>query len=129
MALRLSINIGFITNSSSMVYHFPRELFQDKRIQAVLKAFELDGGFVGSDLWHRGLCATVAMTKEQRIAAKQQLVEAEYGSGTPYIDTEDDDSVVVIYGDEHRSIAYILSDMLKTVAEEKGISVGGQDYN
>jgi hypothetical protein len=129
MALRLSINIGFITNSSSVVHHFPRELFNDVRVKAFLDAFEVHGGFVGTDLWHRGECATVAMTKEQKEEAVRKLHGDGYEEYNPPGITTTDDSVVIIYGDEHQSLAMSLAGLLKSVAEELGIPTGGQDYN
>jgi hypothetical protein len=126
----IGINIGFVTNSSSVVYHFPRSLLQEPSIKAFLDAFDLHQGFVGSDLWHRGECATIAMTKEQKQEAQKQLRHSDYGeySRTPGINTEDD-SVVLIYGDEYESVASILANLLKGAAEKFGITVHSDDYN
>jgi hypothetical protein len=133
MPKQISINIGFVTNSSSVVHHFPKELLQHPKIVAFLKAFEIDEGFVGSDLWHRGECATFAVTKEQKEAARSQLQNTDYGPG-PAIDVDGDD-FVVIYGDEHRSITATLLDVIgDALAEQHGGDRwdhirGGEDYN
>lgn len=130
---RLIINIGFVTNSSSVVHHFPSELLKHPKVAAFMQAFEIDGGFVGDDLWHRGECATVAVTKEQKEEAHKQLTETDYGRG-PSIDIEGD-NFVIIYGDEHQSIAHMLVDLIGEVLVEQhgGDSWDhvrdGQDYN
>lgn len=127
MALRIGINIGFVTNSSSMVYHFPRELLANPEVKAFLNAFELHGGFVGSELWSRDTCTTIAMTKEQKQEVVAKLAESDY-CAPPGINV-DDDSVVVIYGDEYQSIASTLARMLCDIAHKTGVSISGHEYN
>ena len=131
MPKQISINIGFVTNSSSVVYHFSNELLQHPKVSAFLKAFEIEGGFVGEDLWHRSECATVAITKEQKQAVVAQLARMDSGPSIA-VDT---DEFVVIYGDEYQSIASALMDVIgQALVEEKGGTqwdlIGrGQDYN
>ena len=129
MARFLHINIGFITNSSSCVYYFPRQLYEDPSIQAFMKAFEIDGGFIGQDLWHRGACATIAVTKEQKEEVRNLLVNNDYEATAPGINTEDD-SIVIIYGDEYLSIASTLAGMLNQLAHRLGIQhISSDEYN
>jgi hypothetical protein len=123
----LSINIGFVTNSSSVVYHFPRSLLTDPGIAKFIAAFELDSGFVGSELWSRDTCSTIAMTKEQKQEAAAKLTNTEYGH-SPTVNV-DDDSVCIIYGDEYESIASTLAHMLKDLADKQGLNIEGYDYN
>jgi hypothetical protein len=120
---QLGINIGFVTNSSSVVYHVPRELFNNPEIQDFLAKFEIADGFVGEDLWHRAKCATVAVNKEQKLKIAADLSYNEYCSGVP-IDTESDD-VVVVLGDEHFTIVSYLMDLLRKLAP----NLRGNDYN
>jgi hypothetical protein len=129
MTALLHINIGFITNSSSVVFHFPKALLQDPGIAAFLSAFEVSEGFVGQDLWHRGECGTLAISKEQKLVTQAMLKESEYCSA-PAIDVEDDSTFVLIYGDEYRDLAAVLLGMLREVCEKQGLpKVDGQDYN
>jgi hypothetical protein len=138
MALRLGINIGFVTNSSSVVHHFPAEVLNDPTVKMFLEKFEISGGFVGSDLWHRGHCATFAVTKDQKKQVQQNLQsindgreeEGGYQTSVPGISTEDD-SVVVIYGDEYTSMASTLSHLLSEAAKRLGLGdLGyGASYN
>lgn len=130
MPILLHINIGFVTNSSSMVYHFPRALLEDAQVQTFLKAFEIEDGFIGAELWARNECGTFAVTREQKVEVQKRLTTTDYGT-PPSIDIEDDSSVVVIYGDEHRDIAAILSKLLEDTAQRLGIrhGVGGVEYN
>lgn len=124
----IGISVGFVTNSSSMVYHFPRKLLEDPTIQTFLKAFEVEEGFIGSDLWHRGECGTFAVTQSQKEQVVKLLGETEY-CRPPAIDM-DPDTVVVIYGDEYPGMASTISGMLRAAAERLGIrDFGGDEYN
>jgi len=129
MPFRIGVNIGFVTNSSSMVFHFPRQLLDHPKVKQFIEAFELQDGFVGSDLWSRDTCTTIAMTREQKRKARENL--ASEGSDfcrAPAIDTEDD-SVVVIYGDEYESVANTLAHLMQDAAQELKILVSGDEYN
>jgi hypothetical protein len=129
MPLLLSINTSFITNSSSAVHHFPRELLNDPSIRAFIAAFELDGGVIGSDMWSRDLCTTVAMTPEQKQEVLSKLVTGSEYCSPPSIQT-DDDTILIIYGDEHTSVASSLARLMESVAEKLGIKLqGSQEYN
>jgi hypothetical protein len=131
MPLMIGINVGFITNSSSCVYHFPKSLLEDPQIKAFLTAFECEDGFVGDNLWHRGQCGTLAITREQKEEAQRQLQSPEYeGSYAPSIDVTNDDQLVVIYGDEYQDLANIIFGMLRSTCERLGIQYyGGEEYN
>ena len=119
---RIGINIGFITNSSSCVHHVPRAILDDPEISAFLEAFEVNKGFVGTDLWHRGLCSSLLVTDEQKAEARRQLHDGEYkGPAIP----DDPNLVTVIYGDEHESIAHTLMALI----ERKIGDVPHDDYN
>lgn len=118
--MRLSATLGFITNSSSAIHHFPREVLDHPTVQHFLKTFEIEGGFVSDNLWHRGECTTVAITQEQKAEVRRQLVENEYDARAPAIDVESDE-VVVIYGDEYTSIASQFADLCcQALAEVHG---------
>ena len=128
MPMKLSINIGFVTNSSFAVHHFPRQLLDHPEVSAFIEAYEIAQGFIGSSLWHRSACSTVAMTQEQ----KKQVVEAfqteEEYFRPPGINTESDE-VVVIYGDEHESVARSLSRLMRAAADEMGLKYASGEYH
>lgn len=128
MPKQLSINIGFVTNSSSVVYHFPRALLEDDKIQSFIRAFEIEGGYVGEEMWNRSTCSTFAVTKEQKALAVERLKDTEYGGG-PSIDVEDENTVVIIYGDEYNNITSILGHMLREMCERQGFSCVSDQYN
>jgi hypothetical protein len=134
MTLRLGMNLGFVTNSSSVVHSFPVAVLQDPNVQAFLKAFEISGGFVGQDLWHRSQCGTFAVTKEQKEEVNQMFNSInsdgeEVYSRIPQV-TTDDSHVVIIYGDEYQSMASSLSHLMAQVCEKMGIPHGyGDSYN
>ncbi len=123
----LSANIGFVTNSSSVVYHFPREVVENEDIQAFIKAFEIEEGYVGNHLWNRSSCQTFALTKEQKQEVNAELSDPDYGSGLS-VNTEDD-SVVMVYGDEYHDITSILIHMMVEVAKKMDVSYTEQDFN
>lgn len=128
MALRVSMNVGFVTNSSSVVYHFPAEVLQDPKVKAMIEAYELGDGYVGPDMWHRGQCETIALTKDKKKEAQAAL----HGHGydfevrVPSVNAEDD-SVLIIYGDEYPCLAMQLADLMKQAMGGNGGY--GDDYN
>lgn len=128
MTKLLTVNVGFVTNSSSVVYHFPMELLADAGVRAFLLAFEIDAGFVGDDLWDRSQCGTLAVTREQKAETLRKL-SSEEGWSHPGVDVEDDKTFVVVIGDEHEDVAKVLCDMLKEIAEKSGVVYLGDDYN
>lgn len=123
MAKQVSVTLGFITNSSSVVHHFPRELFEDARVQAFMEAFAAQDGFVGDNMWHRGRCTTVAMTRDQKAIVAHQMRHNEYDAKGPEIDVESDD-VVVVYGDEYTTVASQLCSLVCEVAKERDFGKG-----
>lgn len=124
MALHLSMNIGFVTNSSSMVYHIPRALIEHPSVQAFMKAYEIEDGFIGIDLWHRGYCATVAITREQKLEVRKKLHDSDYGTPPP-IATDNEEEIVIVIGDEHETIAKRLVGLL----ERLNPAEDGRTYN
>lgn len=133
MALRLGINTGFVTNSSSVVYHFPTEVLQDPMVQAFLRSFEVSGGFVGSEMWHRGACASFAVTREQKEELNQKFnsinEEEETYTNVPQAPL-DEGTVTLVYGDEYTSLASTLSHLLQEAAKRMGITnIPHESYN
>lgn len=129
MPKRIGINIGFITNSSSAVHHFPKALLEDPAIRHFLTALEVEDGFVGSDMWSRDACTSLLITKEQKEEALQKLADTEYGGAPPFLDMSDD-SVIVIFGDEGHGICYQISKLFDEACERLKISPGNRDeYN
>lgn len=133
MPYQLGANIGFVTNSSSVVYHFPKKLLEYPAVKAFLAAYEIEDGFVGDDLWHRGECGTIALDRKTKELADQRLHRESYGAEggyAPGIAVDDDNTFVVVIGDEHHDLAYIFSHMLCDLAREEGLGdYTGQDYN
>lgn len=130
MKMKLSMNVGFVTNSSFAVHHFPKEVLDHPDVKSFIETYEISQGFIGEDLWYRNTCSTVAMTKDQ----KKQVVE-KFGPGDeenyscpPKIDIESDD-VLIIYGDEYDSIASELSSLMKYAVEEMGLNYSWSDYH
>lgn len=111
---RLSFNLGHVTNSSSMVYWFPREILEDPEISAFLEAYDLGKGWVGGDLFSRSGNHSFIVTREQRLEAIAQFEAAVDDDWTPTFPTidPDDDAVIVIYGDEYSTTAHQVGRML-----------------
>lgn len=121
---RLSINIGFITNSSSVIHAFDQELLEDEDVKAFMIAYEIQDGFIGKNLWNRSQCGSVILTEEQRQEAIANLNDEEYGN--PNIP----EPVVVIYGDEYNTLAREVCDLLSNAAKKLGKGDMGQnDFN
>lgn len=131
MPMRLSMNIGFTTNSSFAVCHFPRQLLDHPTVKEFIELFEVSQGFIGDDMWNRSTCSTMAVTRKQ----KERLVEAFHVEGEdaqwvkpPAIDVESDD-VTVIYGDEYTSLARNLAGLMREAAKEMGLSFFTDEYH
>jgi len=126
---RITINIGFITNSSSCIHFFDKRLLGDEQVKAFIDAYGIAGGYVGSDLWHRARCGSFLVNDEQREKARKELNEADFGGPYPVGDA---DSVTVIYGDEHSEITMELDTVLKDACRRLNKpewDLGGTEYN
>ena len=127
---KLAINTGYTTNSSSRVVHIPKDLLEDPDIQAVLEKYEVEDGYVGDNLWHRAKCETLALTKEQKRKAKDQLQNHGYDhepTAIPRIDVGDEDKAVLVYGDEYNGIVQTILGMIRRKMDEHPID--GQYFN
>jgi hypothetical protein len=121
MSRRITVNVGFITNSSSCVYYFPREVLDDPEVKAFIEAYGLGGGYVGSDLWHRAECSSFLVTKDQKVEAKKILhsygdtveeMDPSVGSEASRAINPDSDGAYVLYGDEYSDTTHILCGIL-----------------
>lgn len=127
--MQIGMNIGFITNSSSVVHHIPKALFEHPKMQAFLQAYGGEGGFVGDEIWNRSQCGTLAITQEQKSELKHQFESNGYGSPVT-VDPNNESEVILVYGDEYEDLAYMIHQMLRQVSEEVGQPLGyGWEYN
>lgn len=117
---RIFINVGFITNSSSVVHWFPREVLESPDVKAFLEAYELSGGYVGDNLWSRDTCGSFLNSDEQFKRVQAELHGDEYGKG-PDIGSPEK-HVVVIYGDEYSNITSDLCELLREACEKMGLN-------
>jgi hypothetical protein len=129
--IRVTIGTGFITNSSSVVHYFDKALLKDPDVVAFIKAYGLEDGFVGKEIWNRSLCASLLVTKEQKALVQRQFTGDLYPYGDiidtptgPSMKVDDDDAVVIIYGDEYTTFASTLCRLLEQ-AEERMPDVRG----
>jgi hypothetical protein len=120
--MRLSMNIGFVTNSSFMVHHFPAQVLSNPKVAAFIKAFEIANGYVGEDLLNRSMAGTVAITQTQKESVRNQLTIL----NEPNVETDD---VVITYGDEYDSVARSLAELMQEAAEDLGISCYSDEYH
>lgn len=125
--LQVSVNMGFITNSSSCVHWFPSKVLEHSDVKAVLDAYGAHGGWIGDDLWRRTHCDSFLVSDEQKQEAQEQADSAGYGSAPDLAGRPGD--VVVVYGDEYDSLARLLSDVMSEACSAMGLEWGGQDYN
>lgn len=122
---RLTINVGFITNSSSAIHWFDKKVLEAPEVKAFLEAYAING-YVGN-VWERSRCDTFAPDRK----TKEQLVEAfsqEPEWHAPGINPGDDD-VVVIYGDEYDSLTKTLCELLASVARRNSVRHSSDEYN
>ncbi len=126
----ISINVGFVTNSSSVVYHFPKEILEHPDVAAFLSKMSIEDGFVGSDMWDRYRCESFAVTKTQKEAVRSDML---HGSGSEYctgagINT-DTDEVIVVFGDEYPGVAMTLCEIISKAMNREDHYGSGQSYN
>jgi len=117
----LSGNLGFITNSSSVIFHFPLSLLQHPDVVAVLTAFGVTGGVVGDNLWSRDHCASLLVTPEQKAKALDELLGNEYSKPEGTEALLNQEGVVLVYGDEYDSLPRLLCTMMRDLAETLGV--------
>ena len=123
----ITISMGFITNSSSVIHWYPKEVMEDAQVQAFIKAYDIQNGYVGSDLWNRGACGSFLTNDKLKEQALASLNENDYEH--PNIPVGDD-TVVLIYGDEYADLTMELSGVLSQACTRLGLKEhGGVDYN
>lgn len=127
MALHVSVNLGFITNSSSAVTYVPVEVMQHERVRNFMKRYEVTDGFIGEDLWSRSGCASLLVTQDQVEAAREELTSD--WSYPASIEDVHDGGAVLIYGDEYDSLVSDLADLCYDIASELGVSLGYESFN
>lgn len=127
----LSVNVGHITNSSSVVYSFPKEILENKEIQAILEAYSIPDNMIGSNPWDRGDCHSFVSTEEGwEILHDKFTADSFYENFIP--DHGGPGDVVFVYGDEYvEKIPWlmIVLDIFINMAEKESIPYSQGDYN
>jgi len=106
---RLTFTSGFITNSSSVIHGFPRELLEHPHVKEFMQKYGVTGGMMPRDVWNRAACTAILVTDEQVNAVRKSMTSDNYGGHIP--DTPG--LFFVIYGDEYESIAEDLSELIR----------------
>lgn len=117
MPIKISVNTGFITNSSSVVHGFDQELLEDPDVAAFIQTYGMSEGFVG-DVWYRSE-TTFAVTPEQKQEVREAFSTSEFSSRSIPGDN-DDDSVIIVYGDEYETITSELANLLYQASQRLG---------
>lgn len=112
MKFNIQVTTGFITNSSSMICWFDRKLLDNPEVKAFLSAYGIENGTVGQNLWHRGACTSILLTPEQRREAQHKLSTGAFDASYAPDLGDDDDKIIVIYGDEYSNIATEFANVL-----------------
>jgi len=129
---RLSGVLGFITNSSSAIYHFPGQLLEHPTIKKFMEIYEIQNGYIGRDLWNRGDCETLATTPAQKeeVAQRFQRDAEQFSFDVPSPGVNvNSDEVLLIYGDEYSGITSILCELMRNAAQELGLTYSSGEYN
>lgn len=107
----VTVNMGFVTNSSSCVHHFDRRVLDDPNVRAFMEAYNIQGGYVGSNLWNRSQCSSFIVTDAQRVEAQEDIAQVDFSP--PSLTVHGQDTVAVIYGDEYSDITSELCNLLR----------------
>lgn len=130
MKYTTSINVGFITNSSSVVCFCPREVWNHPEVQGFIKAFEIDDGFVGPDMWDRGNCASILLTEEQKEKAIADFNSLDHNyCNWPRFEPTNADEIILIYGDEYDTVVTDILSFLRKIAVKLGKEINSSEYN
>ncbi len=129
--IRITMGCGHITNSSSVVHYFDKALLEDPGVKAFIKAYEMEDGLVGSDMWSRSTCTSFLVNKELKSQANVKLMKEGYEDYPgPQLREDDDSEIVLIYGDEYSNPTHTLCTLLKNAARKAGSGdLGGDEYN
>lgn len=123
----VTVNVGFITNSSSVVHFFDKKLLEHPEVAAFLSKHEITG-YVGANLWNRGACESILITDEQKELGQKRMEGFEWGLGNDVKGAKD--TFTVIYGDEHWGFAQELCHLIGKVTGKHRSELGSfYDYN
>ena len=128
---RLTVNIGFITNSSSVIHWFDGAILKDPEVQAFIDAYELSAGSIGENLWNRARCGSLLTTEDQFAQVREDLAD-EIGSNNIVQNggvATRNGGVAIIYGDEYATIFSELAHVMSEAAERLNISNWSNSYN
>lgn len=123
---QLTVNTGFITNSSSCVHWFDPRVLKDPDVKQFISKYELADGEVGSGLMNRSSCGSYIPNATKHAEAMAQLAGEEY---SPPIGPTYDDRVIVIYGDEYQTVFSMLSERMRKAAERLKLAHDSASYN
>lgn len=123
---QLTVNIGFITNSSSQIHWYPKEVLNHPDVKAFVEAYGIKEGYIGEDLWHRGGCSSFLTTPEQIAEAQRELTNENCSS--PLL-SKGEDKIVVIYGDEYSNLTQELAYILDKVCRDQKLKYEADEYN
>lgn len=127
----LSVNIGHITNSSSVVYSFPKEILDNEEIQFILEAYEIPDNMIGEELWNTYLCHSFVSTEEGWSLLNRRLGDNRTGNGHG-VDIGKKGDVVFVYGDnylERKPWLLLILDVFQRVAKKQNIRVKRDKFN
>lgn len=125
MTIRVTVNIGFITNSSSCINCFPNELLEHEDVKAFIEKYDIAGGYTGGELMMRSEAEGFLLNEKDKRHAAEVL--AEYHYDVPEI--TDEDKFTVIYSDEYDSLSMAFCSLLSATARKLGMNVYSYDYN
>lgn len=129
---QLTVNSGFITNSSSCIHWFDKRILKDPDVKTFIKKYELGAGSVGRDLMSRSSCASLVVDQKTFLQAAADFQSGDYAEYAPSIfrpGEEYQDNVIVIYGDEYSNIFSELCHLMEDAAKRLKIPHNCTDYN
>lgn len=132
---QISVVQGFITNSSSAIYHFDARVLEHPMVKHFIEAYEIQNGYVGDNLWYRSACDTFAITPEQKAQAQQDLesINAEEwyqeNPASLYFFNQHHPGPIVIYGDEYPELTYHLGELMEQASRELNLPYSSDEYN
>jgi len=109
---RLTFTSGFITNSSSVIHGFPRELLDHPHVKEFMQKYGVTGGMMPRDVWNRSACTAILVTDEQVKAVQKKMTQTDFEDCSGNLPNMPG-LFFVIYGDEYDSIAADLARLIR----------------
>lgn len=129
LCYQISLVSSFVTNSSSVVHGYDRKALDHPEVKAFMKAYGIEEGYVGDDLFCRSTCESIVITDSQKYEVSITTDDDGCYAGLPV--SNDPNTFFLIYGDEYNGAAQELNCLLGDIEQRENVTFRtfSSDYN